>query len=40
MIQKSGQMGVPVTVITNDKGEETLIVGFDKKRIDQELNIK
>ena len=39
MIQKSGQMGVPVTIITNDKNEETLIVGFDKKRIDKELNI-
>ena len=40
MIKKSGQMGVPVTVITNDKGEETLIVGFDRKRIDKELNLK
>lgn len=40
MIQKSGQMGVPVTVITQDNGSETLIVGFDRKRIDKELNIK
>ncbi len=40
MIKKSGQMGVPVTVITNDKNEETLIVGFDRKRIDKELSIE
>lgn len=40
MVKKSGQMGVPVTVITNDKDEETLIVGFDRKRLDKELNIK
>ncbi len=39
MVKKTGQMGVPVTVITNDKGEETIIIGFDKKRIDQELGV-
>ncbi len=34
MIEKSGQMGVPVILI----GEE-LIVGFDKRRIDELLGI-
>jgi glutaredoxin len=29
MIEKSKQMGVPVTIIKNDKGKETIIVGFD-----------
>ena len=40
MVKKTGQMGVPVTVITKDDNSETLIVGFDRKRIDKELNIK
>jgi glutaredoxin len=34
MIEKSGQMGVPVIVIEND-----IIVGFDKGRIAQTLGI-
>lgn len=39
MVKKTGQMGVPVTVITKDDGSETLIVGFDRKRIDKELKL-
>jgi glutaredoxin 3 len=35
MIQKSGQMGVPVILV----GEE-LIVGFDKERLESSLGIK
>ncbi len=35
MVQKSGQMGVPVTEIDGE-----IIVGFDKARISQLLNIK
>lgn len=38
MIQKSGQMGVPVTLIAND-GNETLIVGFDRPRLSAALGI-
>lgn len=38
MIEKSGQMGVPVIVINKD-GEETLIVGFDQSRIAGALGI-
>lgn len=34
MIDKSGQMGVPVIVIG-----EGVIVGFDKKKIDKALNL-
>lgn len=35
MVQKSGQMGVPVIDIDNQ-----IVVGFDKKRIIELLNIK
>lgn len=38
MIQKSGQMGVPVIVIGEGE-EEQLIVGFDKARIAAALGI-
>jgi glutaredoxin 3 len=40
MIEKSGQMGVPVTIITDDKGSETIIVGFDKKKLKKTLEIE
>ncbi|HRY63694.1 MAG TPA: glutaredoxin domain-containing protein [Patescibacteria group bacterium] len=39
MVVKSGQMGVPVTIITTDAGEEKVIVGFDKSQINQLLGI-
>ncbi|MFC1622403.1 glutaredoxin family protein [Patescibacteria group bacterium] len=39
MITKSGQQGVPVTIIEND-GKEEIIVGFDKNKIDKILKIK
>lgn len=35
MIKKTGQIGVPVVEI-----EETVIVGFDKQKIDELLKIK
>ena len=38
MIEKSGQMGVPVTVIGEGE-EEELIVGFDKERMNKLLEI-
>lgn len=40
MMQKSGQMGVPVTEVTFDDGDYEMIVGFDKGRLKQLLNIK
>lgn len=39
MIEKSGQMGVPVTVIKQDSKEE-IVVGFDKPRLEKILKIK
>jgi len=33
MVDKSDQMGVPVIVITDEEGEESVIVGFDKATI-------
>ena len=38
MIEKSGQMGVPGTVIKEGDNEE-LVVGFDKQRLATALNI-
>ena len=38
MIEKSGQMGVPVTVI-KDGEEEELIVGFDQERLGEVLGV-
>lgn len=40
MIDKSGQMGVPVIVIGNGAGPETLIVGFDRPRLASALGLK
>ncbi len=39
MIEKSGQMGVPVSIITADDGKEEVVVGFDKNRINELLGI-
>ena len=39
MIDKSGQMGVPVTVVTNEDGAETIIVGFDRPRLSAVLGV-
>ncbi len=37
MVSKSGQMGVPFSVITNDKGEEQGVLGFDVQSIQHAL---
>lgn len=39
MIQKSGQMGVPVIVV-GEGDEEQLIVGFDKAKLSEALGIE
>lgn len=39
MIDLSGQMGVPFTVITKDDGSTENILGFDKPRINAALGI-
>ena len=38
-IDTCGSMGVPCTHITKDDGTELNILGFDKEKIDQALNI-
>ncbi len=40
MVKKSGQMGVPVSVITTGDNKEEVVIGFDKERINQLLKIK
>ncbi len=38
MVEKTGQRGVPVTVVEKD-GEETVIVGFDRKKLVKTLEV-
>ena len=40
MVDKTGQMGVPVTIITKDDGTEEIIVGFSEKKLKQALGVK
>ena len=40
MIEKSGQMGVPVSVITMDDGKEEILVGFNQEKVAEILGIK
>lgn len=37
MQEKSSQMGVPVIIIDDGKGNEEVIIGFDKEKIDKAL---
>jgi len=39
MVKKSGQMGVPVTVIANGSGSEAVIVGFDEGKLKKHLHL-
>lgn len=39
LVSKSGQLGVPFTVITTDDGKEEKILGFDKQRVDEVLKL-
>ena len=38
MIEKSGQMGVPVIIVDNE-GKETVIVGFDQGKLKESLGL-
>jgi glutaredoxin len=40
LYEKSGQLGVPFTIITKDDGSEEKILGFDRHKIDAALDIK
>jgi len=37
LYEKSGQLGVPFTVIADEDGKEELILGFDRQKIDAAL---
>jgi len=39
MIQKTGQMGVPVSIVTFDDDVEKIIIGFDQSRLEGLLGI-
>lgn len=39
LYEKSHQLGVPFTIIENDKGEEINVLGFDRPKIDQALSL-
>ena len=39
MVKVSGQMGVPVTVITRDDNTQAVIVGFDQPTLVRELQL-
>ena len=40
MIKKTGQMGVPVSIILFDDGKEEVILGFDQERIAKILGLE
>lgn len=40
MVNISHQMGVPVTVVSNEGNEPEIIIGFDKQRLSAALRIK
>ena len=39
LYEKSGQLGVPFTVITDETGNEELVLGFDRQKIDSALGL-
>ncbi len=39
LFDKSGQLGVPFTIITDKDGSEEKILGFDRRRIDLALGL-
>lgn len=39
LYEKSGQLGVPFTVITDEDGNEEKILGFDRPRFDEVLGL-
>jgi glutaredoxin 3 len=39
LLEKSGTMGVPFTIITDENGDEESFLGFDKKKLDAILSI-
>ncbi len=39
LMEKSGQLGVPFTIIETDEGKEEMILGFDRHKIDSILKL-
>ena len=39
LFEKSGQLGVPITIIETEDGSEEKILGFDRKKVDLVLGI-
>lgn len=39
LYEKSGQLGVPFTIIEKDDGSEEKILGFDRQKIDAALGL-
>ncbi len=39
LFEKSGQLGVPFTIIETEDGSEEKILGFDRKKVDLVLGI-
>jgi len=39
LMEKSGQLGVPFTIVETDEGKEELILGFDRPKFDQVLGL-
>lgn len=39
MVQKTGQLGVPVIVVTDPQGTEEIVIGFDEPRLSQLLGL-
>jgi glutaredoxin-like YruB-family protein len=39
MMEKSGQMGVPVIIVTKDDGSEEVIIGFDQGKLKSALGL-
>jgi len=40
MMDKSGQLGVPFTVIKTDDGQEHTVLGFQKEKLNEILGLK
>ena len=39
LYEKSGQLGVPFTIIKDENGKEEAVLGFDRPRIDAALGL-
>ena len=39
LYQKSGQLGVPFTILEDDSGKQTSVIGFNKPKFDEILGL-